>query len=1661
MAVVNSNNRIGLICKAFLAFSCFLLWLLAGIALPQEGKIKRFDLTKPQINAELLNSRLNLDASITLTDVPGGLFMNGDATDEKDIAWEPDLECTIRYGRKPGNRNLENYPVTVNIKGKGKLVLNPHAHGMGTGIYYCILTGVDDPTLTSVEFKVIVQAEKAPIPNQPKGVINLQKTPEFRWDVVRGVPYYFLFLSEGKISIERNEEDEITGLGGLNLTWQVLTSESSIQFGKPDPSENFDNAHIPPLLPGVKYNWIVLNSYGPSTDLVSGEVAPLIPTEFEVTRPVLSATPTLVFPENEGIVTSDEIIFQWQPVADADRYRVFLYEQAEFAGNTIKYTMWSQVTGENRVRLAAKNLLVKSQYFWRVIAENSNGISSSERQPFQFDGSAGWAKFEVSSKEGPLSRVSFDIRNDANASTLLPALTDTFGISKIALPTGNYSFTASRPGFLTSSKKSFTVALNDTVTSKVELKRGTTTLSGQIVDATGTKVFNARVQLKSGGQLESTKSDADGYFLFSLNPGNWSIRVYKPGYEIQEFQPLPALVQDEARNLGTITLKLAQIQVSGQVKFAADGRSLPGVRVQAQSGDVFFATTTDDQGKYTFMLGPGNWQIKLNSQGFYKSPSLYSLNLVENQAPVTTNFQLFTGSLIYGSVRFQERGVVEARVLLFDKNSGEMLQSVTTNNQGAYSLGVRDAGTYLLAATHPDFLEQQREITVTGSETLIENFDLTEAGFVAGTVKHADTQLPLQGVKIFAVEDTTRRTLSDANGQYLLSLPPETSFNIDAELAGFDNPGPFSVRVSAGATTTLNILMKPISSGILKGKVTNGFTPVAGALVEVISSTIKAETDLNGDFEIELPPGNYNLKISKECHIPRFLSLVLAAGEIKEETFVLDELTSVVAGNIRDRQGAAISGAFVQAAEVPVNSETFSDSSDVNGVYEICLQGGQFRLIVTHPGYKQQSVLIAINDGDRKTGVDFTLDDNFSMVSGRVVDTSGVAIPQADVQLENDFQILTDVSDSAGLYVIESIFPGLSRIRAQKAGFFGKNQILTIAGQEQLDLDLTLYPENGFISGSVRNYQDNQGLDGATVTATFSEDTDRFYTDTTDASGNYELNNLPVVTAATFTLSAFKKGFISKDLQSGIAVNSTHVDFILINPDGVIAGVVQDVDTGEPLANAKVERSGSTLEHFTDDQGKFLLTALDPTEVYTITASKTGFKPSSLENISVGDTNVVVELLRRYAYVMGTVTDGDSLPMENVEVQAIPGGEVGREKVTFTDASGHYKLRLIADSYEIRPVKLNFRNSPPSSPVSLIEDSTQTGVDFMLTPQQLQFINILGETEISNDDQTVCFVANPKDLDNLDIENIGKLKWSVDVSNQAARIDSNGCLQVNANFFGELIVTATEPGTEISGNLKVIVKAPVDSTTETILFDDRGLQLILQKGSILTSEELLVSKLPVVPAKKGRAEIFTADSSFTIKPAGTFFVGTTNEQGNFEPGLDLITVNSTVKLSLPAPPNTENQRRFIAKWNDKKSKWDLLASSEKGNNRIEANIFDVGEYVALALSKPLDIENFTLLPNPFSPEKEIDRQKGLKIEFDISSMAAPNPLLTVKIYNLEGNLVRVLHDQTPFPRGHSVLYWDGTTDKGSMGRNGRYIIQFILQDPSDKREKLKSVVLIK
>jgi hypothetical protein len=112
----------------------------------------------------------------------------------------------------------------------------------------------------------------------------------------------------------------------------------------------------------------------------------------------------------------------------------------------------------------------------------------------------------------------------------------------------------------------------------------------------------------------------------------------------------------------------------------------------------------------------------------------------------------------------------------------------------------------------------------------------------------------------------------------------------------------------------------------------------------------------------------------------------------------------------------------------------------------------------------------------------------------------------------------------------------------------------------------------------------------------------------------------------------------------------------------------------------------------------------------------------------------------------------------------------------------------------------------------------------------------------------------------------------------------------------------------------------------------------------------------------------------------------------------------------------------------------------------------------------IEIQDFELLPNPFSPllanPNDPQGRRGQIIQLNLISPSSENPFISLKIYNMDGELIRTLKDNEPSMK-QVQLIWDGKTNNGRYVRNGRYLVYLKVKDSTGEKEELKSTVLIK
>ncbi len=301
------------------------------------------------------------------------------------------------------------------------------------------------------------------------------------------------------------------------------------------------------------------------------------------------------------------------------------------------------------------------------------------------------------------------------------------------------------------------------------------------------------------------------------------------------------------------------------------------------------------------------------------------------------------------------------------------------------------------------------------------------------------------------------------------------------------------------------------------------------------------------------------------------------------------------------------------------------------------------------------------------------------------------------------------------------------------------------------------------------------------------------------------------------------------------------------------------------------------------------------------------------------------------------------------------------------------------------------------------------------------------------------------------------IKWSVTPPMSGVITQSGFFTPVDSTYIGIITVTALDEVTDFTGNNELSIYATISPSTNITLTDKSGMNLSIKSGSVNSIINITLSNPQFGPGKKNFAP---------LDQSNTFVVSDKQYQ---------IVYNSDIGLpgdSLMLPAQLEltidNSLRFfegtksIANYDYGKSKWFIKPTIPGSSSSISTSVYRFGEYAILSLNEPLGLKYLSVLPSPFSPQVA-----PVKIGYFLTTTSPPANV-TIKIYNIRGELVRTILDSSPqIPgvyggrRGLAQIEWDGKTNNGLIANNGRYIIQITAKDVTGEVSDLKQVILIK
>ena len=218
------------------------------------------------------------------------------------------------------------------------------------------------------------------------------------------------------------------------------------------------------------------------------------------------------------------------------------------------------------------------------------------------------------------------------------------------------------------------------------------------------------------------------------------------------------------------------------------------------------------------------------------------------------------------------------------------------------------------------------------------------------------------------------------------------------------------------------------------------------------------------------------------------------------------------------------------------------------------------------------------------------------------------------------------------------------------------------------------------LSGVVTDAKTNEPLAGVRILLS-----DGWWTEeevTTDESGAYSFAIGD--DTSEFSLTASLDGYNEYKVEGITFAEGSQVVNIALEPIvTTVSGVVTDAETSEPLEGAQVMLQSGWVMFMgtTDAEGHYSFEVTETDLDYTLTASATGYRTYTEENVSVADGSIVRDIALEKLTLSGVVTDAKTNePLAGVRVMLSDGWLTELE--TTTDESGAYSFDIADDSAE-------------------------------------------------------------------------------------------------------------------------------------------------------------------------------------------------------------------------------------------------------------------------------------------------------------------------------------------------------------------------------------------
>ena len=169
-----------------------------------------------------------------------------------------------------------------------------------------------------------------------------------------------------------------------------------------------------------------------------------------------------------------------------------------------------------------------------------------------------------------------------------------------------------------------------------------------------------------------------------------------------------------------------------------------------------------------------------------------------------------------------------------------------------------------------------------------------ETGVLGGIVRGNGAPLPGVAITITTGTGAAIPFLTDEDGRYQASLRPGV-YRLVASSFGYAKESGGDLIVSAHQTTTHNLSLTALPGGTVSGLVRQAATGAPlPAMIHVEGAPVTAATDEDGRYTLQLPDGQYKLRVEASGHRLGRAVVLAQAGQAVTQHFILETAPSLL-----------------------------------------------------------------------------------------------------------------------------------------------------------------------------------------------------------------------------------------------------------------------------------------------------------------------------------------------------------------------------------------------------------------------------------------------------------------------------------------------------------------------------------------------------------------------------------------------------------------------------------------------------------------------------------------------------------------------------------------------------------------------------------------------